>query len=166
MIMESISNFKKTLGDIMTENFYIRLGTRLRELRKSKGFTTEDVARELGGVSRTYITKIETAASQPNGFAHLAAFAKLYGASADYILGLSDNPQTEGDSGISLLVQMYEEMSPEAQQRILEHMRITHLLDVASSDLALLGFIHEYHRLGIGLDELREIIAESSRGEE
>ena len=63
----------------------------LKTLRKSKGYSQEDVAR-LIGIGRTSYVKYETGANNPAK--KLKELANLYNVSTDYILGIEQSEQT------------------------------------------------------------------------
>ena len=66
----------------------IILGERLKELREERGLTQRELARELGINSVTYLHYEKEQREPP--LALLADFAKFYGVSVDYLLGLKD----------------------------------------------------------------------------
>jgi len=70
-------------------------GDRLRQLRKSRGLTLEDLAEEIE-VGRSTYAGYETEHRKPP-LDNLILFAKYYNTSVDYILGLTDNPQSKED---------------------------------------------------------------------
>ena len=61
---------------------------RIRNLREDHDYTQEYVARYLG-TSQTMYARYERGANEMP-IRHLISLCKLYGVSADYILGLSD----------------------------------------------------------------------------
>lgn len=63
---------------------------RLRQLRKGKGLTQQQMADTLG-VDRTTYTKYENGASEPN-IATLRQLAAIFGVTLDYLLGVTDEP--------------------------------------------------------------------------
>ena len=64
------------------------IGNRLRDLRNSRGFTHDDVAKKIG-VDRTTSVKWETGGSKPTRY--LKKLADLYDVSIDYIVNGHDN---------------------------------------------------------------------------
>lgn len=64
---------------------------RLRELRKSKGITQEDLASELN-LTQKRISRYETGENEPD-FATLVRFADYFDVSVDYLLERTDNPK-------------------------------------------------------------------------
>lgn len=67
--------------------------SRLRDLRKEKGVSQEAVARKLG-VSKSTIGLYETGGTLPDAKT-LFNFAKYYGVSSDYLLGLSNSKSAD-----------------------------------------------------------------------
>ena len=65
----------------------MELGEKLRQLRKEKGLTQEELA-SLLYVSRTAVSKWESDKGCPN-IDSLKQLSKLYGISVDYLLGLT-----------------------------------------------------------------------------
>lgn len=63
-------------------------GERIRILRKEKHIRQEDAAKELGISTRTYC-RYETGEREPTA-PTIVALADLFGVSADYLLGRSD----------------------------------------------------------------------------
>lgn len=66
------------------------IGERLRERRKKANLDAKDVASEIG-ISKSYLSMLETGNSKPN-WELLSDLSKKYGVSADYLLGLTDDP--------------------------------------------------------------------------
>ena len=66
----------------------IILGERLKELREERGLTQRELATQLGINSVTYLHYEKEQREPP--LALLADFAKFYGVSVDYLLGLKD----------------------------------------------------------------------------
>ena len=64
------------------------LAIRMKELRKAAGFSQEVAAKNLNIAMPTYC-RYEYNQREPNA-ATIAAMARLYHVSADYLLGLSD----------------------------------------------------------------------------
>jgi transcriptional regulator with XRE-family HTH domain len=63
---------------------------RLLEIRNSKGMTQKQLAERLGVTIRT-ITNYENGSREPN-IKTLIALTQIFGVSADYLLGLTDDP--------------------------------------------------------------------------
>lgn len=65
-------------------------GKRLRELRQKRGYSQESLAEALG-VGNRQIWRYENEETDPDG-AVVAKIARILGTSADYLLGLTDDP--------------------------------------------------------------------------
>jgi len=68
-------------------------GNRLRELRLEQGFTMEQVGQKIG-IKKSSYAAYESKYRQPP-LEKLKSFSKLYGVSVDYILGLTNERNTE-----------------------------------------------------------------------
>lgn len=68
----------------------LTFSTQLTKLRKAKKLNQEQ-ASELLGISRSTYANYEVGAREPN-LALLKKMAMVFGVSADYLLGLSDEP--------------------------------------------------------------------------
>lgn len=68
--------------------------TRIRDLREDHDKTQQDVASYLG-TSQTMYSRYERGENEMP-IRHLLALCRLYGVSADYILGLTDKMQPAG----------------------------------------------------------------------
>lgn len=68
-------------------------GERLRELRMEHGYTMEEVGRRIG-VKKSSYASYESKYRQPP-LEKLKKFSKLYGVTVDYILGLSEERNTD-----------------------------------------------------------------------
>lgn len=68
----------------------LTFSTQLTKLRKAKKLNQEQ-ASELLGISRSTYANYEVGAREPN-LALLKKMAMVFGVSADYLLGLSDDP--------------------------------------------------------------------------
>lgn len=77
-----------------------KIGQRLKELRKQKGWTQQQVGDKIG-VTKSVISFYENQDRAPSPEV-LIKFAKLYGVSADYLLGIEKVPDNHLDvSGLS-----------------------------------------------------------------
>ncbi len=76
------------MSSIKRKIMKIILGQRLRELRKERGFTQNQVAQKLGINTVTYLHYEKDQREPP--LALLADIAKFYSVSVDYLLGLTD----------------------------------------------------------------------------
>lgn len=63
-----------------------RLGERIADLRKARGWTQRELADEVG-ITPTYVSEIENARTRNVGSAILLEIADALGASLDYLLG-------------------------------------------------------------------------------
>ena len=72
------------------------LAVRMKELRKASGFSQEAAAKELNIAIPTYC-RYEYGQREPNATT-IAAMARLYHVSADYLLGITDDPAWRGPS--------------------------------------------------------------------
>ena len=70
------------------------IGDRLKERRQRAGLTQSQAA-ELEGLSRQYIWKLEEGENEPPAWPLLVKLARRYQCSADYLLGLTDDPAAE-----------------------------------------------------------------------
>ena len=73
--------------DMAIENFF---GQRLRKLRKDAGLTQSALAEKLG-IGQSTLAEYESGRVIPTATV-VAITAKFFGVSADYLLGLTDNP--------------------------------------------------------------------------
>jgi transcriptional regulator with XRE-family HTH domain len=67
-------------------------GKRLRELRKRRDWTQEDLA-EVSGVSAQMVSHFETGARQKASADNLVNLAKALRCSVDYLLGATEEPE-------------------------------------------------------------------------
>jgi transcriptional regulator with XRE-family HTH domain len=65
-------------------------GERLLDLRKTKGFTQDDLADQVG-ISQRMIGRYESGESDPSADS-VIRLANFFGVTADYLLGLTDDP--------------------------------------------------------------------------
>jgi transcriptional regulator with XRE-family HTH domain len=66
------------------------LGVRVRELRKSSGYSRREIA-ELLQIGEATVQRIEEEKQDPSSEI-VAKLARFFGVSADYLMGLSDKP--------------------------------------------------------------------------
>lgn len=69
---------------------------KIKQLRKEKGLTQNDLAKQLG-ISRSSVAGYETSVSMPD-IDRIVELAKFFNISADYLLGKTDNPTPYDDS--------------------------------------------------------------------
>lgn len=102
----------------------MEFGSRLKELRKKRGFKAYKVAEDLGFPFSTY-SNYENGNREPN-FENLVHMCEILHTSADYLLGLTDDdrPQIvvkkEVDHKIHQLQKHYKETDPEKELFIIE----------------------------------------------
>ena len=99
----------------------------LKILRLSHKLTQQEVANILG-VDRTTYVKYETGKSEPT-FETLVRLADYFGVSTDYLLGRTDNPNTEEpavkkDGGQKEIYDIIESLSPDNRAKLLELARL------------------------------------------
>lgn len=92
------------------------IGARVRQHRTQRGFTREQLA-ELSGLSVQSIVKIESG-TRNFRILSLISISKALGLSADYLLGLSENDETQD---ILLLLSM---MSPKGKRFIKDFIQL------------------------------------------
>lgn len=71
----------------MDDNIF---GERLKKLREDRGWSKAELARRLNIKTYTNVTHWENGRNMPNGDI-LIKLVRLYGVTADYLLGLSDD---------------------------------------------------------------------------
>ncbi|CEH32383.1 helix-turn-helix domain-containing protein [Aneurinibacillus migulanus] len=101
------------------------LAQRLRQARKAKGYTQEDLAK-LVNTKKTTISNYETEYSSPSN-EMLIDLANVLGTTTDYLLGRTANPSPkEAEKEMSLFfyddLEGYDELSPEEKEVFREHM--------------------------------------------
>lgn len=99
------------------------INERLRERREAAELTQGQVA-EYEGVVRSYISNLERGTNEPAVWELLARLARRYGTSADYLLGLTDDPTGRG------VVQVGERRAVYVADEVGVHREAQRLLDV------------------------------------
>ena len=66
---------------------------RMRDLREDRDLTQEEIAKVLG-TPQTMVARYERGANELP-LRHLVALCRFYGVSADFLLGLSDDPRAK-----------------------------------------------------------------------
>lgn len=94
-------------------------GNKLRELRKSKGLTQQELvdivnAKYGTAINRTTISKWENG-TQEASMSFVVIFADFFGVSLDYINGEEKNVPASAGTKIQSLIEMYEKLSPRNQ---------------------------------------------------
>jgi len=75
----------------------MNVGERLRAMRERAGLSLGQVG-AYEGVTPQYLSQLENGVRAPNVWPLLARLARRYGTSADYLLGLSDDPRPPVDA--------------------------------------------------------------------
>jgi len=84
------------------------VGSRLRERREHADLTLGQVA-EYEQIGRQYLSKLELGVNEPPTWPLLAQLARRYNTSADYLLGLTDDPtRREGAAPPPYVVEILE----------------------------------------------------------
>lgn len=98
------------------------MATRLRQLRDSKGFSQEGMAKSVGMTQKSW-DRWES--HPPESFTHFRRIAERYGVSADYLLGIVDDPQPvlgeDLPPPVREIVQLAVGWPPTRQQELLDH---------------------------------------------
>lgn len=74
----------------------VTIGEKIKELRKQKKLTQEDLAKLLG-LNRTTISKWERPGGSEPDIATIKKLADIFGVTTDYLLGHTDNPTKQRD---------------------------------------------------------------------
>lgn len=118
-------------------------GERLRRQRERVALTLGQVA-EYEGVSKTYLSALEREVNSPNVWPLLARLAERYRTSADYLLGLSDDPSPRRGEALPEALRAVLELAvqwPDARQQ--ELLDVALVLDAAEREADL----REYDRI-------------------
>lgn len=78
----------------------VELGTKLRELRRERGWTQAQVAERIGGTA-SVVSAYENGIRQPS-YEALIRLSRLYGVSTDYLLGVSGRRTPDSQHLVSL----------------------------------------------------------------
>lgn len=94
-------------------------GKKLRELRKAKGFTQQELVDIVNtkygtAINRTTISKWENG-TQEASMSFVVIFADFFGVSLDYINGEEKNIPAFAGSKAQSVMEMYEKLSPRNQ---------------------------------------------------
>ena len=102
-------------------------GERLRQLRKSRGITQEQLA-ALIGVERSSIGKYEGKGKVIPSDDVKFKIAQLFGVSVDYLLGRTDVPVTISANDLNdaerEVIALYGELTEQGQGLVLDYMRM------------------------------------------
>ena len=100
---------------------------RLRERREAAGLSLGQVA-EYEGKHKSQISKLETGYSDPPSWPLLAALARRYRTSTDYLLGLSDDPSPATVRELpphgAEVLEIMRELGPMQQMQLLRHAQV------------------------------------------
>lgn len=98
------------------------LGNKLRLLRKSRGYTQEQISRLLY-IERSAYSNYETGKRQPS-YSGLAALADFYGVKTDYLIrdNFSGNPRCTSDAEKKILT-AFQLLDPSSQKELYEYIQ-------------------------------------------
>lgn len=94
------------------------IGRKIRELRKQKGFTLEQLA-ELTDSSKSYIWELENKDPPRPSAEKVARIAKALGVTSDYLIDQTEAAPTE-DVIDRAFFRKYQDMDPETKKRFQE----------------------------------------------
>ena len=83
-------------------------GEKIKRLRNERNWTQDFVSKKLN-ISAPALSRYESGACEPKDLAMVSEFAKLYGVSTDYLLGLSDERMHNGLEGNDLRIGLSRE---------------------------------------------------------
>lgn len=102
------------------------MAARLRQLRDRLGFSQEGIASSIGMKQRTWA---DWETKPPDAFEHLARLVQRYNTSADYLLGLTDDPSPrEGPAPAPYVTEIIRSLSELSDTRRYELWKITEAL--------------------------------------
>lgn len=101
------------------------VGERLRERRQDTGLTLGQVG-EYEGVTPQYLSDLERGRNQPNTWELLRRLARRYHTSADYLLGLVDDPAGRRDLSPELqeIARIWAELDSDQRRLVLDTMKM------------------------------------------
>lgn len=155
------------------------LGQNLAKARRLAGYSQSDVMRKIWhetGTQKNRISEIESGKSLPD-VELLAELCKLYSVSADYICGLSAEPEIDQTAGrVSMIYDGLQELANESLRQMVENLSRTSINYICSMPephaLALIKAAklvwHEYagsqhDKIRLDYPELSQAIFEMSR---
>lgn len=105
-----------------------KLGVRLRQLRKERQITQDELAEKLNSlfsanINKSMISKWENGKGSPY-LAHAACLAEFFSVSLDYLIGLSDEKQSlylSPPAGEKELLALHRQLNAEGQERLLAY---------------------------------------------
>ena len=95
------------------------IGDRIKKLREAKGWTQEDLAKEVGYKSRSTIGRIEKNIIDLTP-AQITQFAEVLGSSREYIAGWIDEEPTAESLEVHEMARQFSKLSSEDKQTIKE----------------------------------------------
>ncbi len=102
-------------------------GERIKQLRLAEGMTQEELGRKVG-VKKSAIHKYESGMIINLKRDVIAKLAEALGTTGSYLIGLRDEEEIKKESTINnndkLITNLYHELTPENQQKILELARL------------------------------------------
>lgn len=119
------------------------VGARLKALRKRRGLTQGQVA-EYAGISQSTLSEIERGEIAPKTIDAIVNLTHYFGTTADYLLGLSDDPSPRRDAPLPevtrSLLEILDELSEGRRAELLAHARVLYEAEQAVS-------VREYRRM-------------------
>lgn len=101
------------------------IGQRLREVRERTGLSLGQVA-QYEEIGRQYLSKLELGTNNPPAWELLQRLARRYHVSADYLLGLVDDPAGRRDLSPELqeIARIWAELDAEQRRLVLDTMKM------------------------------------------
>lgn len=96
------------------ENMPTNIGQKIKELRKAKGYTLDELA-ALSESSKSYIWELENKAPPRPSAQKLAKIAKALDVTMDYFI---DDEVTEEDATDQMFYRKYRNMDPDVKEKI------------------------------------------------
>ena len=93
------------------------IGDRIKKLRDAKGWTQEELAKQVGYKSRTSIARIEKDIIELTP-AQISQFAEVLGASREYIAGWADEEPTAESLEVHEMARQFSKLSSEDKETI------------------------------------------------
>lgn len=99
------------------------MSIRLREIREKLGYSQEGMAKPIGMTQTTYAGWEK---APPEAFERLASLSRHYGVSADYLLGIIDDPAGRRDLATDELeaLRLWEALDGSQRRLVLDTMRM------------------------------------------
>ncbi|GIK73836.1 MAG: hypothetical protein BroJett021_28240 [Chloroflexota bacterium] len=101
------------------------VGQRLREVREQTGLSLGQVA-QYEEIGRQYLSKLELGTNNPPAWELLRRLARRYHVSADYLLGLVDDPAGRRDLSPELqeIARIWAELDNDQRRLVLDTMKM------------------------------------------